>query len=833
MALGTLFKSGSKDLLEKIQRKDFSSAEEKELVYESLAHSSELRLVDVLPFLFSTEGELRRAVARFVERTKEPETVPILVGLLKGRPEAARRAALAQLASVRLPGDTLAAQLGALVTEAKPEQRSLAADALLDLPLSPETVPHLTQLIETGGADHRLKAVSRFADVATAQHLSFFEKLLDDGDERIRLAAWRTLVKFVEDRHLRLIVARIGDEPYGTQLVLIEALETLAARVGLAAVEPVLELLSSGNNGLRGAALRILLAMPERVEVVKRFITASQQLAGWVRDRALESLREFGDEVIEPVVALLADPDRDVRGAALGLLSNFEDPRIAPAVTRLLADEDWWLAINAADLLGRLGQPAAGSVPALVQALSRDELRWAAVEALGRIGGEDALKALSGLTEDSRPEIRIEAMTGLAASKDPRVTPVLTRVAESDPIKWVRARAFELVTELSRERSDALDEEGLRRVMNTGTMSNDVPAIHRLLAMARREGASDLHVSVDSTPLLRRDGGLVALQGDPLQEEQVEQLLRPLLTTEQARQLAEHHQLDACFYVDNDGRYRASLFRDRKGLNAVFRVIPEKPPTIHELGLPSRVADIAIIHQGIIIVTGPAGCGKSTTLAALVNLVNETRRAHVLTMEDPVEFVHPFKSSLVNQREIGKHSKTYGDALRAALREDPDVIVIGEMRDPDTISLALTAAETGHVVLTTLNATTAHAAVDRIIASFPVDEQGQVRESFAGALKLIVAQGLVPRADGKGRTACFELLWSTGPIANAIRDGKTFQIPSLMQIGRAAGLCSFDDALLELLRTGVVSAEDAYMRAQNREAFAPYVSEKFLEELLD
>jgi twitching motility protein PilT len=264
-------------------------------------------------------------------------------------------------------------------------------------------------------------------------------------------------------------------------------------------------------------------------------------------------------------------------------------------------------------------------------------------------------------------------------------------------------------------------------------------------------------------------------------------------------------------------------------LNGVFRVIPEQPPTITEIGLPGHLAEIADYHQGLVLICGPAGSGKSTTLAALVNLFNETRHDHVLTMEDPVEFVHPFKNCLINQREVGSHTGSFSRALRAALREDPDVIVIGDLRDNESVSLALTAAETGHIVLGTLNSTTAHKAIDRLISSFSAEEQPQVRASMSESLKFVIAQKLVPGKGDHRRVAVFEVLKGTMSVANMIRDEKTFQIPSAMQMGRTQGMQTFDDALRELVRTNQITPEAAYMAAEAKQEFEALVSNEFLE----
>ena len=295
--------------------------------------------------------------------------------------------------------------------------------------------------------------------------------------------------------------------------------------------------------------------------------------------------------------------------------------------------------------------------------------------------------------------------------------------------------------------------------------------------------------------------------------------MREILSDAQWERLQKEKQLDFCHYIPTAGRYRANVFVDQQGTNGVFRVIPERPPTIAEIGLPAHLAEIAEYHQGLVIVCGPSGSGKSTTLAALVNLFNETRHDHVLTMEDPVEFVHPFKSCLVNQREVGKDTQSFARALRAALREDPDVIVIGELRDNESVSLALTAAETGHIVLGTLNSTSAAKAVDRILSSFPADEQGQIRAALSESLKFVIAQRLLPAKEARKQVAAFEVLRNTVAVANMIREEKTYQIPSAMQIGRSLGMQTFDEALKALVAAGRITGEAAYRAAAKKEDF--------------
>jgi twitching motility protein PilT len=349
-------------------------------------------------------------------------------------------------------------------------------------------------------------------------------------------------------------------------------------------------------------------------------------------------------------------------------------------------------------------------------------------------------------------------------------------------------------------------------------MSQLTYSIDDLLEQMAASGASDLHLTVGTPPAIRLRGHLERLPGvEPLTPEQTQQLLYRVLSSEQQKQLEIKRQLDFAYAVPGVARFRVNVFFQRESLGAAFRVIPHDIKSLEELGLPPSLHEFTDKPRGLVLVTGPTGSGKSTTLAAIIDEINRTRSDHILTIEDPIEFVHKHKRCIVNQREIGPDAVSFSEALRAALRQDPDVILLGEMRDLETISTALTAAETGHLVFGTLHTQSASSTVDRIIDVFPAEQQEQVRIMIAGSLQGVVTQALLPTADGAGRVAALEILFPDDASRNLIRQGKVEQIYSIMQTGTQRGMQTMEQALAELVMRHVVTLEIALSRSSRPE----------------
>jgi twitching motility protein PilT len=336
-----------------------------------------------------------------------------------------------------------------------------------------------------------------------------------------------------------------------------------------------------------------------------------------------------------------------------------------------------------------------------------------------------------------------------------------------------------------------------------------MPIARDLLAILVQRQGSDLHLSCGSPPVLRVHGRVQPLDSPPLAAPDMDLVFAEVLSPEKRARFAEQRDLDFVYEAPGVGRFRGNAFLQHRGPSVVFRVIPDRIPTVDELGLPQVISDLARLQDGMVLITGPAGVGKSTTLAALIDLINRTRHDHVITIEDPIEFVHSNNRALVNQREVGLHTHSFAAALRAALREDPDVILVGELRDPETTAIALTAAETGHLVLGTLHTGSSYKTIDRIIDSFPGEQQGQVRSMLSESLRAVVAQKLLRRSDGKGRVVAYEVLINTPAISSLVREGKTFQIPGAIQMGRKVGMVLMDQSIADLVAAGLVDPAEA------------------------
>jgi twitching motility protein PilT len=418
------------------------------------------------------------------------------------------------------------------------------------------------------------------------------------------------------------------------------------------------------------------------------------------------------------------------------------------------------------------------------------------------------------------PEVKIEPMIPEPVSNfENEVEVIPTIIAEPESIN----QRFENLANQAAQKLAEVNAAPVKPPSRFTPAEVNSPARNRMDKMfyeMAESGASDLHLSTSMPPMVRKDGKMKLLDSDEeiFTPETLKQLLTSIMPPKNQQEFEQRHDTDFAYQIEGLARFRANIFMDRKGMGGVFRVIPAKITTAEQLGLSKAILDLCNLSKGLVVVTGPTGSGKSTTLCAMVNYINYQREDHIITIEDPIEFTHENQKCLVNQREVHNHTDSFKDALRAALREDPDIILVGEMRDLETIAIAIETAETGHLVFGTLHTTTAASTVDRIIDQFPADRQQQIRVMLSESLKGVISQTLLPKKGG-GRVAALEVLIVTPAISNLIREGKTFQIASSMQTGKQHGMVLLNDALMDLVQKGLVEPRDAYIKAVEKTGF--------------
>ena len=762
---------------------------------------------EVIPLVFCDDATIaQRGAQLFVARA----TPPAMAALVD---EGLSRNAITTIAKVfqKVRDDLVAATINHALGRVKADQARKVWELALDLQA---TVSDglLERAVKEAPGPQRVVSIRRLVKARGAATLKpLLLEAVENREVAVRKEALTHLQTLEGDDVFAAMLERLGaDDSKDLRDAAGAWLQRYIAKAPPEVRPRVLgKLLLAGSPEQRAALVKSMFSQGNPGDLLHGVLAFCKTLTGQQHRTVMESLQTVGKSLVPHAVQLLSNSDADLRVQAVYLLEAFEDPATIGPMLQMLNDPDWWVRIVACETMGRLKEPK--TVSALARMLTDSDARWAAIDAVATIGGPDAAGALMPLLKDPMPEVRTATVTALKRVKDPRVEAALIEVAKSDGSVDVRLKAVEVLREL----------KGAGPGSGSVVSSKDLTKpIEKLLAYARERGASDLHLTPGEPPLLRVNGALVRLESAKLDNEQVRVMLIDLLDPVRAPQLEKTGSVDFCYPIAGVGRYRANVFKMKRGYAGAFRCIPNMAPTLQQLGVPKRLSDIGTLHQGIVLVTGPAGCGKTTTLTSLIDLINESRHAHVLTFEDPVEFVHVSKKALVNQREIGKDSATYASAMRGALREDPDIIVVGDMRDPETIRLALLASETGHLVVATMQTTGAAATIDKLVESFPSEEHQQVRTSLSESLKLVVSQLLVPHANGASRVGIFEVLTSTSSVRALIRDGRTLQLASAMLIGRGVGMQTIDGSLEERLRAGEISFEVAMQYAQNKENFS-------------
>ncbi|MCU0693004.1 MAG: PilT/PilU family type 4a pilus ATPase, partial [Polyangiaceae bacterium] len=536
----------------------------------------------------------------------------------------------------------------------------------------------------------------------------------------------------------------------------------------------------------------------------------------WVRERVMDALVEMSGLALAcHLVEFLQDPSDVVRRYAIGALMRIKDPRTVGALVRVaMGDGDWWVREEAVNAVGALGD--AQVVPYLVELMGKHkELRLACVQALQQLGVRQAAPHVANLLKDADTPLRLAIVRCLGVLDDRAQAFALAAFQQDEDLEVQRAVA-ELLT-----RWEMLKEARELGGETTASM------LDKMLVAVQKAGGDDLLVASTQVPYMKHLGAMTPLSKTMLTEEQVRAILLPILTPVQIEQLDKLRDVDFSYEVKSKKlRFRVHVFSQLAGLSAVFRIVKNDVPHIDSLGLPDVVRSFGRMKNGLVLVGGPTGSGKSTTLAALIDFINRTESRHIISLEDPIEVVHEPNQSLVNQREIGSHTRSFAHALRSTLREDPDVILVGEMRDYTTIAFAVTAAETGHLVFGTVHTSSADSAVDRLINAFPPAQQPQVRAMLAQSLRAVVCQHLLRRKGDPGRVLAMEVMINNDAIANLIRKGKAFQIASTIATSRDAGMQLMDQELARLVREGQVHKEEAFMKAIDKKAFEALLSDQ-------
>jgi twitching motility protein PilT len=586
-----------------------------------------------------------------------------------------------------------------------------------------------------------------------------------------------------------------------------------AGKIDLA--RTVIWLLRSRDVNVRRMAVELVQTVenPDG-ELWAKLLTFLRDEDWWVRERVMDALADMaGEKLLRHLAGFLQDPSDIIRRFGVDALLRLRSPASLGTLLRTAAsDPDWWVRERAIEAVAAIRDPRA--VPHLVDILLKNpHLQVACLTSLAELGGDAAAPHVASLLQSDDSDVQLAALRCLrvvgGSAQAPVVQPLLR-----DPRPEVRALARELIVRWGdASRAERAPGEQPLSVLD-----------QLLVAVAHRQG-DDLILAPGRKPLMKRMGITAPIAATVLSAEKVKSLLAPHLSLQQLEGLDGGQEVDFSYRVESeDLRFRVNVFQQLGGVGAVFRIIKASLPELEKLGLPPVVTGLAELQNGLVLVGGATGAGKSTTLAALIDHINRAAPRHIITLEDPIEVVHKWDRGLVNQREVGTHTGSFTAALRSTLRQDPDVVLVGELRDLPTISFAVTAAETGHLVFGTIHTVSAAGTVDRLVNAFPAGQQDHVRSMLAGSLRAVICQHLVPRADGHGRCLAVEVMLNSDAVANLIRKGKAFQIPSVISTSREQGMQLMDVELLRLAREGTISVDEAYARALSKKDFESLIS---------
>ncbi|MBK6848823.1 MAG: PilT/PilU family type 4a pilus ATPase [Proteobacteria bacterium] len=800
---------------------------------------------ELVELLRSPEAELRKAASSVLQQIATPGVLTELEGLAgaKGFPGRAEAADIAG----RAGGPRGLALLQAVVTHGSSLERARALrhlgdpsqmqghaaqalraihPALVDddarvvaqaieayagLCEEPEYFEHLAPFLSAANVELVRAAVRGLRQFSTPSAISALSRKLYSGPSAVRLEVLNALEAIASNEILAPLVEALGHNSAPVRARAGEILSKLGRAGKLDVPRVIIWLLRSTKVQVRRMAVEIARAVPDpNAELWPRLLDYLCDEDWWVRERVKDSVVAMAGTQLTPFMGrYLKHRHKALRRFAVDILAQLKDARALGAlVATAREDDDWWTRERAIETIGHLGDQRA--VPYIVDLMRRDqEVQLVCLQALVDLGARAAAPQVAELLAGKDVDVRVATLKALdelqAIETAAQVQPLL-----NDPELVVARKAKEVLLHWN----IALAGEDATALQQATSL------LDRMLIAMERAGADDLILSAERPPCVKKMGRVTPLAEAAFSAKEVAGLLTPHLTLTQVEELKDLRDVDFSYEVKAaELRFRVNVFQQRDGLGAVFRTIKGELPALEKLGLPPVVAKLGDLRDGLVLVGGPTGSGKSTTLAALIDHINRTSHRHVICLEDPIEFVHASKESLINQRELGTHTATFNTALRSTLRQDPDVILVGEMRDLDTISFALTAADTGHLVFGTVHTASADAAIDRLISAFPPRAQDQMRFTLAESLRAVVCQYLIKRIDDPGRILACEVLLNNDAVANLIRKGKAYQIASVVATASDQGMQAMDTELMRLYRGGVISLEDAQMKAIDKKAF--------------
>jgi twitching motility protein PilT len=773
-----------------------------------------------------------------IARVGGAQAAPVFERLLLRPDPTERLLAIRWLGDPRVMGRHSAIALRTLQPLLKDPHESIAIAAAIAIgQLASEVEYHAVLVPLVDGKNLKLagtivEGLKRFPTARTAEVL---ERKLASGPNVLRLAALSAVENALGaaaadvDPLLGVVVAALGHPQIAVRNRASEVMSALSRSPHVEVGRTIVWLLRSGDLTTRRMAAEVLKSIQDpHGELWPKLITSLRDDDWWVRETVMQALLELaGTGLSRYMVAWLKDGSDVVRRFALGVLARLKDPDTIAAVVHVArTDTDWWAREKAIEVIA--GFKDARALPILVELMQQvPELQLACIEALRAIDVERARPHLLPLLASPDADVRLRVLRFVEEQNDPAHKPLVEPLA-ADPDPSVQRLARALLVRWRVVKASGESDAVVPPPQAGATVDADDRPLDQLLVRLFEAGGDDLIVAPERPLFMKRHGQVEALTTHPLSTDRVASLLTPLVTAQMAERLDQKRDVDFSLTVKSSGqRVRANLFRQRGGLSAVFRAVRAEIPVLDQLGLPKAVHDLLRLRTGLVLVCGPTSSGKSTTLAAFIDAINRTQPRHVISIEDPIEIVHGHKLALVQQRELGTHTKSYARALKSALREDPDVIVIGELRDRETIELALTAAETGHLVFGTVNATSSDAAVDRLVHAVGRHQQDQARASLADSLRAVVCQTLVRRRpDLEGpRLLASELLLHSDAVANLIRKGKTVQLPSLIATSREQGMQALDTDLIRLLKGGLADELDVLAKARNKAVVEQAVAE--------